>query len=187
MSDFKLEKEMTPIVRKWLEDEGYVVRCEMIVANLCDLVGCSFNSSNVKKRIALRQKTVLTWRDFDPTVEDPESLLGFKSVDPVRREWMPLYENIVAVELKLSRISEVISQAEAHNHYTHGSYIAMPIRTARRAIHKSLGVGVLGVRKGGVEILKYAPRSVPRNEWFSHRIAEAFWRYERKEIMRRLK
>lgn len=187
MSSFKLEKEMTPIVRKWLEDEGYIVRAEMVSANNCDLIGCSFNPDNVRKRIELKQATALTWRDFDPVEEDPNSLLGFKSVDRVVREWMPLYENIIAVELKLSRISEVISQARTHMHYTHGSYIAMPIRTARRAVDRTLGVGVLGVRKSSVEILKYAVRCRPKNEWFSHRIVEAFWRFERKQVMESLR
>ena len=182
MTVFKLEKDMTPIVRKWMEDIGYLVRAEMGSANICDIIGCFFDMTNVAKRIALKEKTPLTWRYFDPVVEDPKSLLGFTSVKPVRRPWMPLHKSIVAVELKLSRISDVVSQAKVHNHYVHQSYIAMPMAVAERALDRAVDVGVLGVYESGVTILKAAPSSEPKDEWYAHKIAEVFWRYHRKEL-----
>lgn len=182
MTDFALEKEMTPIVRKWLEDQGYIVRPEMATANNCDLVGCKFNMDNVRLRIKMQQKTPLPALAFEEYRRDRTAELGVVPCKRIRRAWMPLYKNIIAVELKLSRTSEVVSQAQTHIHYTHGSYIAMPIRTAKRAVERTLGVGVLGVRKSSVKILKYAVRCQPKNEWFSHRIAEVFWRHHRNEL-----
>ena len=94
---FKLEKEMTPIVKGWMEGQGLIVKaetgCECGPINV-DLMGVEFDEEQVRKRIAIRQRT----------------LLGGKELNAIwwgklaAREWMPLCKRIVAVELKLTRM-----------------------------------------------------------------------------------
>jgi hypothetical protein len=174
MSNFKLEKEMTPIVRKWLEDQGYIVRPEMVTVNNCDLVGCKFDMDNVRLRVKQRQKTPLSSAALSVIERDP---------DTRRPEWMPLASHIIAVELKLSRIREVVDQALWHTYHAHQSYIAMPLKNAERAMEKEkVGrVGVLGVTPQGVQLLHRAAENNIRGS-YSDRIAEVFWRYHRNEL-----
>src|SRR5258706_14928200 len=68
--------------------------------------------------------------------------------------WMPLHERIVAVELKLYRISEAISQALSNRAFATESYIALPgqiaerfLRSARHPEFRQTGIGVLGVTR----------------------------------------
>lgn len=185
MTDFQLEKDMTPIVRKWLEDQGYIVRPEMVTANNCDLMGCMFNMDNVRLRIKMREKTPLTAQFYNPWKRDRSAVLGIvhRPIEP--REWMPLASHIIAVELKLSRIAAVINQAKSHKRYARSSYIAMPLDTARHAIGMAqrYGVGVLGVTPQGVEMLcQAADNKIKNDNWGSETIAEVFWRYHRKEL-----
>lgn len=173
MSDFKLEKEMTPIVHEWLEYRGYIVRPEMVSANNCDLMGCRINQIHALWRINHHQKTPLTCRQMAAMEDDGET-----------KPWMPLASKIVAVELKLSRMSEVVEQAKWHRNYSTQSFIAMPERMAERAISKakSWGIGVLAVKKDSVAVFYDAPINHIEDKWFYHTIAEVFWRYHRNEL-----
>src|SRR5271165_2659625 len=45
--------------------------------------------------------------------------------------WAPLHRRIVGVELKLSRISEVLAQAASHRAFASESYIAVPAEIAK--------------------------------------------------------
>jgi hypothetical protein len=66
--------------------------------------------------------------------------------------WLPLHERLVAVELKLTRFSEAMTQAVAHLAFAPESYVAMPqpladrlasdVRGSRLA---SAGLGLLAV------------------------------------------
>jgi hypothetical protein len=67
---------------------------------------------------------------------------------------------IVAVEVKLSKIEEVLAQARANLAFADQSFIGIPIANAERLTnlerHKGLissGVGLLGVERGRCEVL----------------------------------
>jgi len=104
--------------------------------------------------------------------------------------WMPLHQRIVTVELKLSRIEEVIQQALNHTGFATESYIGLPMNVARRVVRSSridrlggAGVGVLGVDAGGVKTLR---RSRPRFDatipWLQMHMVERFWRSGHKQF-----
>jgi hypothetical protein len=66
--------------------------------------------------------------------------------------WMPLSKRIVAVELKLSRVSEALSQAKAHRQIADEVYIGLPMSLAERVAQGSRrdqfresGIGILGI------------------------------------------
>ena len=66
--------------------------------------------------------------------------------------WMPLQEKLIAVELKLDRVQDVIAQAVANKGLTENSYIALPYSKAKRVLAGSVpanisesGIGVIGV------------------------------------------
>jgi hypothetical protein len=54
---FKYEHQMVKPAVAWLESKGLMVKREFPTPwGICDLVGCSFNKHNVKKRLRLGQK-----------------------------------------------------------------------------------------------------------------------------------
>ena len=54
---FKYESEMAAPVVKWLAGQGMQVKREYPTPwGICDLVGCSFNRTRVRKRLSLGQK-----------------------------------------------------------------------------------------------------------------------------------
>jgi len=85
-------------------------------------------------------------------------LIGFRFAPRTNRR-IPRLEWVVAVELKLARIGEVIRQAENNRQQVNASYAAMPDdrcqRMTRKSIRKftSAGVGLLGV--DGNTVLSY--------------------------------
>lgn len=105
--------------------------------------------------------------------------------------WAPLHDKIVAVELKLSRIDDVIEQALANQQLTPLSYVALPRETAERTLEKAggnrilkSGLGLLGVaRSGCVELLRASrsPRNIVDNISQAHCV-ERFWRCYIKSI-----
>ena len=73
--------------------------------------------------------------------------------------WFPLHKRIVAVELKLARISEVISQACSNLEFADESYVGLPYDNAKnlfasRDIRQlaEKGIGIIGVHKEGVRV-----------------------------------
>jgi len=53
---FEYEHEMVEPAEAWLKAKGLMVKREFSTPwGICDLVGCSFNKHNVKKRLGLRQ------------------------------------------------------------------------------------------------------------------------------------
>ncbi len=69
--------------------------------------------------------------------------------------WAPLHKRIVAVELKLSRISEALAQASSNRTFTTESYVALPSALAYRVAQSGRadeflkkGVGILAVSQG---------------------------------------
>jgi hypothetical protein len=70
-----------------------------------------------------------------------------------RNGWMPLQDRIVAIEAKLTRIEEALQQARANLGFAQESYVAFPLKLARRiasnpapwAEYFKQGIGLIGV------------------------------------------
>ncbi len=168
---FRFEKDMTAIVSGFLRSLGCVVIEESALLNNCDVTGCVFNDAAVRERIGRRQKTPLSPRELHLMRMD-------KKPWP---EWMPIYDRIIAVELKLTRMAEVIDQAYLDAYCVTDSYIAMPRDYAVKAVEKAntAKVGVIAVDEGCEVILEPAHHK-HRN---AHDLAENFWRCRRKEYL----
>ncbi len=98
--------------------------------------------------------------------------------------WDPLYDRIVAVELKLARVSEAVSQARSNLAFATESYIALPMDRALRIAHgqvgsaiRKQGVGLLGVSRTKCERLFAGSRAAePCDEILRAHCVERFWR-----------
>jgi len=159
---FARERDMTPIVREWMQAQGLYVREEIILCNgYCDLVGVAFNPDMASRRLARR------------------------------KDWYPLHDRIISVELKLSRVGEALRQAECNLHSVEESWVAFPLEAARRIetsrtrwpVTFGRGVGLLGVLQDSCEVV--IPAANDRSSWgyqtaIDHQV-EKFWRYWRAE------
>lgn len=101
--------------------------------------------------------------------------------------WAPLHHRIVAVELKLDRIEEVLSQAKSHVRFAGESLVGLPYETAHRVAasraqdFEDAGVGILAVGSPRSELLLPSRRPVESDLDIlvqSHCV-EAFWRQRR--------
>jgi len=98
--------------------------------------------------------------------------------------WAPLHRRIVAVELKLSKVSEALGQARSNLAFATESYIALPIDRALRVAHgrhkgeiTTMGVGLLGVSRTTCERLFTGSRVVGAcDEVLQAHCVERFWR-----------
>jgi hypothetical protein len=73
--------------------------------------------------------------------------------------WAPLHHRIVAVELKLSRISEVLAQAESNYSFATESYVALPAKLAHRLLRSSRAEAL---KRTGIGLLAAYPDSCRR-------------------------
>lgn len=103
----------------------------------------------------------------------------------VVKSWFPLQKRIVAVELKLSRIDDVMQQAIANKQLTNRSYIALPSSVAKRVIKTdryserltAQGLGLLAVWKTKCEeLLKPSSRDNYVRVAVQTKCVERFWR-----------
>jgi hypothetical protein len=98
--------------------------------------------------------------------------------------WTPLHLSIVAVELKLSRLSDAVSQATNNLAFATGSYIALPSRFAMRISRSGWrdmlaqrGIGLLAVSSERCwELLGPSPSEAVCNEIVQSHVIERFWR-----------
>lgn len=98
--------------------------------------------------------------------------------------WAPLHLQIVAVELKLSRLSEALSQASANRAFATHSYVALPGPLASRALtgvkrelFRDLGVGLLAVSNDSCrELIKPRSRGANHDDIVQSHVVERFWR-----------
>lgn len=98
----------------------------------------------------------------------------------------PLVRRIVAVELKLRKVSEVLRQAAENRAFADESFVALPAELAARLRRdgrlgefRALGVGVLAVSRRGCSVVLAAGRAGhPRSEEVRAHCAEQFWRDE---------
>jgi len=102
-----------------------------------------------------------------------------------RNGWMPLQNRLVAIELKLSRIEDVMAQARNNLDFAEESYAALPFEIAKRvaANYKRWsdyfddGVGLLGVKKNSCEVLLAAKvKTSTHNNAIQLYSVEKFWR-----------
>lgn len=97
--------------------------------------------------------------------------------------WLPLQRRIIAVELKIDRVSVAHFQAKAHRSFADETYVALPeqraeklIDTNKRQFFEDTGVGILGVAGNGCQcLLRSVNKSHPVNAVFQAHIAERFW------------
>jgi hypothetical protein len=101
-----------------------------------------------------------------------------------RSPWHPLQKRIVAIELKLTRVTEALAQAVRCAGFADEAFVGVPHATAvyaagcRSAEFERAGVGLLAIRQHSVQVL-IAPR--PRRRSVFDPIArthavERFWR-----------
>lgn len=98
--------------------------------------------------------------------------------------WTPLHVRIVAVELKLSRISEALAQAQSNYAFATESYVALPAELAHRLFRSNrvdafrrTGVGLLAAYRHSCRRL--LPASVNRrmlDDVLQAHCVERFWR-----------
>jgi hypothetical protein len=101
-----------------------------------------------------------------------------------RNGWAPLHARIVAVELKLARVSEAMTQATANRAFATDSYVALPGRLALRIarsnqteIFRCAGIGLLGVWRGYCrELLAASANESFQNDVIQMHVVERFWR-----------
>jgi hypothetical protein len=98
--------------------------------------------------------------------------------------WMPLHQRIVALELKLTRVQDALTQAASHQAFAGEVYVGLPtdlavgVATSQRAVaFRSEGVGILSVGKDRCNVVLHpqAPR-YPVNYSLQTHCVERFWR-----------
>jgi len=95
--------------------------------------------------------------------------------------WFPLQKHLVAVELKLARVSDVIAQANSNTHFAETSYAAMPKEVALRAASSryeeflEAGIGLLAVEPDSCTVLIEAGNRVAGDELLQAACVERFW------------
>ena len=98
--------------------------------------------------------------------------------------WMPLHKRLVAVELKLSRVSEALNQASCHLGCVGEVYVGLPYDLARRVARgvsrrsfAERGVGILGVTPDGCRVLLRSKCQDPSPDAvLQAHCTERFWR-----------
>ncbi len=98
-------------------------------------------------------------------------------------DWLPLHERIVAVELKLRRVSDALSQARNHVRFASERYVALPQKAAERALlthgdaFRQAGVGILSVdsRDCAVILGTEAVLQLKHDLYEQVRCVERFW------------
>ena len=197
---FDYEHQMVEPAEAWLKSKGLMVKREFPTPwGICDLVGCSFNKHNVKKRLRLGQKKpvgshlrVMLLSDIPEENEGPpiapsrlaQMYSDFFDADRIFSElnrlekdkfvqktssgsfyklngWMPLQKILVALELKLSRVHDVLHQAIANLEFADESYVGLPMEIAKRLLKSSTassfvenGIGIVGLNPEGHKVLR---------------------------------
>jgi len=98
--------------------------------------------------------------------------------------WVPLHWRIVAMELKLSRVEEALSQARSHLRFATHSYVGLPdalanrvAKSKRRWSFLNAGVGIVAVRKAGCEVLLPSRgQAKEKDRILEMHCVERFWR-----------
>ena len=115
--------------------------------------------SRLKRRLAASRSPSQVDADVERLVA--RKLVSFVRKNHVQRNiaWPPLCRKIVAVELKLHRVSTALAQAQVHLAFAHESYVALPENVAKRIStgrwrqdFRRRRVGLLAVGSAGVRV-----------------------------------
>ena len=98
--------------------------------------------------------------------------------------WMPLQRKIVALELKLSRVQDVLRQATSHLAFADESYVALPMETALRLARSGAmspfiknGIGIVGLHRENYKIFRSPKFNRTRTDpVLQAYCVERFWR-----------
>jgi hypothetical protein len=98
--------------------------------------------------------------------------------------WMPLHRRIVALELKLARVSDAVAQAVRHLSFADESYVGLPtdaayhvLRSRQRLTFDENGIGLIAVRRDGCRVLlKSRPAGTDLDPLLQAHCVERFWR-----------
>jgi hypothetical protein len=97
--------------------------------------------------------------------------------------WAPMHDRIVAVELKLCRISEALAQAVSNCAFATESYVALPATVAERLTKSNrqvefgrAGVGILGVSTTTCKVVLPASCQIDPDVTLQMHCVERFWR-----------
>lgn len=159
---FATEAEMRPIVARWLIDHGYLVKREFWMDQPIGPIDLlAAKIGRTKDAMRATYKRVLTFE-----------------------------RELVAVELKLDNIREVLLQAARRMYVVEASYVALPLPRAHHLMDQrekwaqflDLGVGVLGVTPTGVEELEgsYLPENMEPDRKRQERMIWTLWNWFRK-------
>ena len=99
--------------------------------------------------------------------------------------WMPLHKKLVALELKLSRVQDVLHQAKANLEFADESYIGLPMETARCLVKSSTtssfledGIGIIGLNYEDHRVLRLPKYCTRRTDpALQAHCIERFWRH----------
>jgi hypothetical protein len=98
--------------------------------------------------------------------------------------WMPLNKKLVALELKLSRVQDVLNQAIANLEFADESYVGLPKRKAENLLKRGrvrefadLGIGLLVFTPNKCQLLvKSKPTNSTPDSVLQNYCIERFWR-----------
>lgn len=97
--------------------------------------------------------------------------------------WFPMHRELIAVELKLSRVAEAIGQASANLAFADESYVALPRAAAERAAldredeFMETGVGLLAAGMDCCYMLVCSCPVARPNLTLQASVVERFWEY----------
>ena len=222
-AEFRFERDMIPIARNWMSDQGLMSKVEFYTPwGVCDLVGVSLEESRVQDRLNLGQKQAVgplirvEILNRVPDIETGTSIT-IDSLEYLYRElltpeelrfqlnhlrtgkfvlvneqgafqklngWAPMHKRIVALELKLTRVEEALSQAVSHLEFVQESFVGLPVKLAERVANSNrvrefrrLGVGIVSVgAEKCVVLLSSIPPHAVANRVMQMHCVERFWR-----------
>jgi len=99
--------------------------------------------------------------------------------------WMPIHKKLIALELKLSRVQDVLRQAIGNLEFADESYVGLPMETARRLVRSSTasifidnGIGIVGLNPEGHRVLRLPKYCRKRTDpVLQAHCIERFWRH----------
>ncbi len=128
----------------------------------------------------------------DVVVQETQRLIADRYVVQLSRQrlqklngWTPLQERLVALELKLSRVDEAMSQAVDNLSFADESYVGLPTQIAKRVLarktrweqHLGRGIGLVGVGGRSCSVMVPASMTTVRPDTaLQFYCVEKFWR-----------